>query len=112
MLKFQLSLRSIPPITSTGCQSNRRVSSIDPVRFRTRRVSHEEKSFKSSPIKKQKETKSTLTLERLLAEGRKKLEEIKEELKTNTSNWLLDEYTKVEDLIWQIKNQMAGRRKR
>lgn len=115
-------MRSIPPITSTG--SKRRISSMDPIKFRTRGFNlnigigginnkiNKQETFKISTIKKPKMVKPNLGLKKLLAEAERKLEKVMEELKIINPDDLLDECTKLDSFIRQLKWQIAVRKER
>jgi len=92
---------------------------MDPIRFRTRGVDFNvgtsglgnrfsEQNYKISS--KKPKVKSTFILEKLLREAERRLEKIKEEIKTTYSDGLLDEYTKIDNSIRQLKWQIAVRK--
>lgn len=118
-------IKSIPPITSTG-SLRRRISSMDSVRFRTRgsglnigiggignKINRQE-NFKPSSGKKSKVVKSNykFSLEKLLAQTETKLGKVMGELKITYLDDLLDEYTKLDSFIRQLKYQIAVRKER
>jgi len=119
-------IRSIPPITSTGSSPKRRnsFSSMDPVRFRTRGSSlnvgiggignkiDKQETFKISSMKKSKVIKPKVALEKLLIETERRLEKVTKELKIKCLDDLLNEYTKLDIFIRQLKYQIAVRKER
>ena len=116
-------IKSIPPITSTG-SLKRRISSMDSVRFRTRGSSlnigiggisnkfSKQETFKISSMKKAKVVRPKLGLEKLLIETERKLGEVMGKLKVTYLDDLLDEYTKLDSFIRQLKYQIAVRKER
>lgn len=89
---------------------------MDPIRFRTRGVDFNvadrfsEQNYKISS--KKPKVKSTFILEKLLREAERRLEKIKEEMKTTYLDGLLDEYTRIDNSIRQLKWQIAVRKER
>jgi len=119
-------LRSIPPITSTGRSSNRRFSSIDPIRLRTRGVgvggwggnirSYSNSTGSWKPKKSLKGKIETHTLEKLLEEGKNRYKKVMEMLKAASFTEaiyreLLDKESKLKIEIDQILRQIANKRK-
>ena len=119
-----MAIRSIPPITSTGSSLKQRISTMDPVRFRTRGFNlnigtsslsnkfNKQEALKTSSMKKSRKVKSNLGLRELLSEAERKLEKVTKELKTTYFDDLLDEFTKLDDFIRQLKWQIAVRKER
>jgi len=119
-------VRSIPPITSTGSSSKRRnpLSSMDPVKFRTRGFKlnigtgsignkfNKQETFKIPSMKRSKVVKSKVVLEKLLTETERRLGKVMEELKVTYLDDLIDEYTKLDSFIRQLKWQIAVRKER
>ena len=96
---------------------------MDPVKFRTKRFSSNigiggidnkfnKQAFKTSSMRKSRKIKSNLGLKELLIEAEKRLKKVTGELKITYFDDLLDEYTKLDDFIRQLRWQIAVRKER
>ncbi len=118
-------MRSIPPKTSTGSLPRQGFSSIDPVRFRTRgfniqtnsstnKFSSQENS-ESYSIKRwiiPKTINQSLGLQKLLAESERRLKKTIEKLQSTYDDNLIDKYSELDNVIRQLRWQIAIRKGR